>query len=81
MWNLIHKNHSSTSSARQLAEMHQKLIGIGEKERILRERSADREAYRYLLDAHRLFAYGRPVRDHILSMSPPETGESNHMVA
>jgi hypothetical protein len=81
MWDLILKKPSSASTARQLAKMHQKLISIGEKERILSERSADREAHRYLLDAHRLFAHKGPVRDRISNMSPPETGESNFMVA
>ncbi|MGC0393430.1 hypothetical protein [Bradyrhizobium sp. USDA 241] len=53
MWELNH-NNCLASDAPLLAQMRAELADIGEKERILKERSADREAYRYLLDAHRL---------------------------
>lgn len=50
------ESNSHTSSVQQLAQMRQQLIWINEKARILRERSEYRDAYRYLLDAHRLDA-------------------------
>lgn len=53
MWDLTLSEYDFAPDAPQLAQMRAELVGIGEKERILRERSADREAYRYLLDAHR----------------------------
>jgi hypothetical protein len=83
MWDLIHNKHNSTSTAQQqqLAQMRQKLISIGEKERILRERSADLEAHRYLLDAHRMLAQESLLGDQILNISPPETGGSNQLAA
>ncbi|WP_375160777.1 hypothetical protein [Bradyrhizobium sp. RDT46] len=47
MWELNH-NNCLVSHAPLLAQMRAELASIGEKERILKERSADREAYRYL---------------------------------
>lgn len=56
MWDLTFGEYDLAPDAPQLTQMRAELVNIGEKERILRERSADREAYRYLLDAHRLSA-------------------------
>lgn len=56
MWNLTLGEYDLAPDAPQLAQMRAELASIREKERILRERGADREAYRYLLDAHRLSA-------------------------
>jgi len=39
-----------------MAEMQRKLRSISEMERVLNERSARREACRYLLDAHRILS-------------------------
>lgn len=80
MWELIHK-HSSTSAAQQLAQMRDELISIGEKERLLRERSADREAYRYLLDAHRLIARASFRGEQVLNISPPGAVEGSQLAA
>jgi hypothetical protein len=81
MWDLIHNKHGSTSTAQQLAQMQQKLTSIGEKERILRERSADREAHRYLLDAHRLLARESVLGGQVLNISPSETGGGSQLAA
>ncbi|GMO21828.1 hypothetical protein TM239_64260 [Bradyrhizobium sp. TM239] len=62
MWDLNLSEYDFDHDAPQLAQMRAELIGIGEKERILRERSADREAYRYLLDAHRSSAGALSLR-------------------
>ncbi|MFB6420705.1 MULTISPECIES: hypothetical protein [Bradyrhizobium] len=56
MWDLTLGEYDLAPDTPHLAQMRAELVGIGEKERILRERSADRETYRYLLDAHRLSA-------------------------
>ncbi|UPK32373.1 hypothetical protein IVB18_29330 [Bradyrhizobium sp. 186] len=80
MWELVHKN-ASTSTARQLAQVRLKLLSIGERERILRERSADREAHRYLLNAHRLLARRSFVEDQILNIAPSETREGDQLAA
>jgi hypothetical protein len=56
MWDLTSGEDLLAHGEPQLAQMREELKGISEKERILRKRSADREAYRYLLDAHRLSA-------------------------
>ncbi|UPJ75487.1 hypothetical protein [Bradyrhizobium sp. 187] len=52
----VQKKRNSTSAAKQLAQMREKLASISERERVLGERSAAREVYRYLLDSHRLTA-------------------------
>ncbi|MBR0718463.1 hypothetical protein [Bradyrhizobium liaoningense] len=81
MWELIHNKRNSASAAQQLAKMREELVSIGEKERVLRERSADREAYRYLLDAHRLVARAGVLGEQVLNISPPGTGEGNQLAA
>lgn len=81
MWELIHKKHDSASVAQQLAQMREELASIGEKERVLRERSADREVYRYLLDAHRLIARASFLEEQALNISPPGTGEGSQLAA
>lgn len=85
MWKLIQGQRTLNSAAQQWAEMREELMRIGEKERILRERSADREAYRYLLDAHRLVARANVLGESVLgeqvSNIPPGTGEGNPLAA
>lgn len=76
----IHQKHNSGPTAQQLAKMREKLMIIGEKERILRERSASREVYRYLLDAHRLAAWPSPIEE-VLDIPPTGRGESNQLAA
>lgn len=55
MW-VVHSKHRSASAAQQLAQMRRRLVRITEKEQILRERDANREASRYLLDARHVHA-------------------------
>ena len=81
MWELIHNKRNSASAAQRLAKMREELVSIGEKERVLRERSADREAYRYLLDAHRLIARASVLGEQVLNISSPGTGEGNQLAA
>jgi hypothetical protein len=79
MWELIHKKCVSTSTEHQLTQMRQKLLNICEKERILRERSADREVHRYLLDARRLLT--QESFDQMFDIAPPQTGEGSQLAA
>jgi hypothetical protein len=51
-----HRERASSSIEQRMAEAHRKLLSIGEMERILTERNARREAYRYLLDAHKILS-------------------------
>ncbi|GLR97765.1 MULTISPECIES: hypothetical protein [Bradyrhizobium] len=74
----IYKMHNSRAAARQLAKMREELATIGEKERVLRERSASREVYRYLLDAHRVAAWPN-ADDGMLNIAPIGKGESNQL--
>ena len=69
MWELIHSKQDSPSTAQRLAQMREELMSIGEKERILRERNADREAYRYLLDAHRLLVRQSLLGEQLFNIS------------
>lgn len=80
MWELSLNEFNLTSNEPHLAQMRSELASIGEKERILRERSADREAYRYLLDAHRLIARASHLPEQVLNISPPE-GDKNGQLA
>lgn len=79
MSGLIHQKCNSSSIAQQVAQMREKLMIIGEKERILSERSATREAYRYLLDAHHLAA--TPGPEVALDLTPIGTSETNQLAA
>lgn len=81
MWELFLSKHNSTFNAQQLAQMRAELVIIGEKERILRERSADREAYRYLLDAHRLITRASFLGGQALNISPPGGGKDGQLAA
>ncbi|MBR0960108.1 hypothetical protein [Bradyrhizobium japonicum] len=81
MWELIHSKYNFTSETLQLAQMRAELVSIGEKERILRERSADREAYRYLLDAHRLIMRASLLGEQVLNISPQEGGKDGQLAA
>lgn len=76
----IFRKQSCTATAQLLAKMREQLISIGEKERILRERSASREVFRYLLDAHRLTAWPNADED-VLDIPPIEKVESNQLGA
>lgn len=69
MWESVQKR-DSTSAVQQLAQMREELAIISEKERVLRGRSADREAYRYVLNAHRLTARESYLGDQALDVSP-----------
>lgn len=75
------KKHNSTSAAQQLAQMREKLASISEKERVLRERSADREIYRYLLDLHRLTARWSFRGEQVLNIPPSGASEGNQLAA
>lgn len=81
MWESIHKKHVSPSVAQQLAQVHQRLLSMGERERILRERSADREAHRYLLDAHRLLAQESFPGDRTSNIFRLGTGDGSQLAA
>ncbi|MDA9503226.1 hypothetical protein [Bradyrhizobium sp. CCBAU 11357] len=81
MWELILNEYNLTSETLQLAQMREELVNIGEKERILRERSADREAYRYLLDAHRLTARASLPGEQGLNISPRDGGKDGQLAA
>ena len=81
MRELILNECSLTSETLELAHMRAELICIGEKERILRERSADREAFRYLLDAHRLIARARLLGEQMLNVSPREADKDGQLAA
>lgn len=80
MLELILNECNLTLSEPHLAQMRAELVSIDEKERILRERSANREAYRYLLDAHRLMARESHLPEQVLNISPPG-GDKNGQLA
>ena len=75
------KKRYSTSAAKQLAEMREKLASISERERVLRERNADREVYRYLLDSHRLSAPASFLGEQVLNISPSRVNEGGQLAA
>ncbi|MDE5442492.1 hypothetical protein GWG65_13735 [Bradyrhizobium sp. CSA207] len=77
----VQKKHNSTSAAQQLAQMREELASIGEKERVLRERSADREVYRYLLDSHRLTARASFLGEQVLNISPSGVSGGSQLAA
>ncbi|MCK1712886.1 MULTISPECIES: hypothetical protein [unclassified Bradyrhizobium] len=77
----VQKKHNSTSAAQQLAQMREKLASISERERVLRERSADREVYRYLLDSHRLTAGASFLGEQVLNISPSGVSEGGQLAA
>ncbi|QQO23333.1 hypothetical protein JJB98_27040 [Bradyrhizobium diazoefficiens] len=81
MWELILSTYNLTSDTPQLAQMRAQLVSIREKERILRERTADREAYRYLLDAHRLIARGGLLGEPVLNISPQRGSKDGQLAA
>lgn len=81
MWESNHSKRNIRNAAHQFAKMRDQLITIGERERILKERSADREAYRYLLDAHRLAALPSVYTEEVVNNSPTRTGEGNQVAA
>lgn len=74
----IYKKRNSVATAQQLVKMREELVNIGEKERVLRERSASREIYRYLLDAHRVAAWPNADED-VLDIPPIGKSESNQL--
>jgi hypothetical protein len=75
------KKHNSTSAAQQLVQMCEELASISEKERVLRERSADREVYRYLLDSHRLTARESFLGEQVLISPPSGASEGSQLAA
>jgi hypothetical protein len=77
----IQKKHNSTSVAQQLAQMREKLASIDEKERVLSERSAHREVYRYLLDSHRLIAPVSFPGEQVLNISASGVSEGGQLAA
>lgn len=81
MWELILSKYNLTSDAPQLAQMRAELVSIDEMERILRERSAHREAYRYLLDAHRLIASASHLGEQVLNISAQRGGKDGQLAA
>jgi hypothetical protein len=81
MQELILNKYNLASQMLQLAQMRAELVCIGEKERILRERSADREAHRYLLDAHRLIARASLPGEQVLSISPEQADKGGQFAA
>lgn len=74
----ICRKRNSGGTAHQLAKMREELVSIVEKERVLRERSASREVYRYLLDAHRVAAWAN-AHEELLDIPPIEEGEGNQL--
>ncbi|SFO58202.1 hypothetical protein SAMN05216330_103733 [Bradyrhizobium sp. Ghvi] len=81
MREFILNEYNLTLEALELAQMRAELVCIGEKERILRERSADLEAFRYLLDAHRVIASARLVGEQMLSISPQKPDKDGQLAA
>jgi hypothetical protein len=77
----VKKKRNSTSAAKQLAQMREKLASISERERVLRERSADREVYRYLLDSHRLTAPTSFLGEQMLNIPPSGVNEGGQLAA
>lgn len=74
----FYKMRNSRSTALQLAKMREELVIIGEKERVLTERSASREVYRYLLEAHRVAA-GPKSDEDVLDIPPIGKPEGNQL--
>ena len=83
MREIIHnKKCASFSATQQLIEVHRRLIDIYEKERILGERSAGREAHRYLLNARRLLAPKSALTTTpILDIPPHIEGQNDQLAA
>jgi hypothetical protein len=81
MWESNHNKRNIGSATLQFAKMREQLIIISERERILKERSADREAYRYLLDAHRLAVLHSDCTEDVVNNSRTRTGEGNQLAA
>jgi hypothetical protein len=81
MWESNHNKRNIGSATLQFAKMRDQLTTIGEKERILKERSADREAHRYLLDAYRLAVLPSDCTEEVVNNSRTRTGERNQLAA
>lgn len=77
----VQKNQNSASAAQQLAQMRKELASISEKERVLQERSADREVYRYLLDSHRMTAPASFLGQQVMNISPSGASEGGQLAA
>lgn len=80
MW-VAHNNHRSASTAQQLAQMRRRLVRITEKEQLLRERDANREANRYLLDARRTRTEEFLPESHTSNIAGRSTGGDNQLAA
>lgn len=81
MLDLIISEYNVISDEQRLVQLRAELVSIGEKERILRERSADREAYRYLLDAHRSIENASLFRDQGSNMFPQGRSTEGQLAA
>ncbi|QOZ13338.1 hypothetical protein XH96_25255 [Bradyrhizobium sp. CCBAU 51765] len=81
MWELNLSEYKPGPETPQLAQMRAELVSMGEKERILRERSADREAYRYLLDAHRLMARASLLGEQVVNISSQGRSKDGQLAA
>ena len=81
MLDSILSKYNVISDEQQLVQLRAELMSIGEKERILRERSADREAYRYLLDAHRSIENASLFRDQGSNMFPQGMSKEGQLAA
>ncbi|MHB0768995.1 hypothetical protein [Bradyrhizobium sp. 5.13L] len=81
MLDLILSKYDVISDEQQLAQLVAELVSIGEKERILRERSADREACRYLLDAHRSIEKASLFREQGSNIFPQGGSKEGQLAA
>ncbi len=66
MREFVHNERASSSVEQQITEMRRQLLSIGEMERVLTERNAGRELYRYLLEAHKSLAREKLPERHTL---------------
>lgn len=76
-----HWELAPSSINKDMAEMQRKLRSIGEMERVLTERSARREAYRYLLDAHRILSREAFEETQLVDLHRLSTLRVNQMAA
>ena len=81
MWEPIQKARLPVSAALQIVEVQRKLASFSEMERILRERSASREASGYLLETRRLLARVNSLEGHTLDIALHQSEQSSHMAA
>jgi hypothetical protein len=75
------RERASSSIEQHMEEMHRKLLGMVEMERILTERNARREAFRYLLDAHKSLSGEAFVESQIVDLDQLTMVGVNQMAA